>query len=501
MKIAVCEFRQESNSFNPVVTTRDYFECGGIFSGDAFVQKALKEPCAVSGMLHELSEAKAEVIPAYSMVSQSGGPVDQALMDEFLEHTLPVLEAHLPLDGVLVSLHGATQGTGCEDFSGDILEKIRALVGEKTVISCSCDLHANVTDKFIRNADYVCGYQTYPHTDYFETGSRAARMAIGRLLGEEIHMVGVRLPMIAPANSYTTLSGFFGDLMREAKELIADGTLMDVSIFQMQPWLDVSVGGTTVLAIAGDRDVAAAKSMYLARKLFDNRGLFESRMMSIDEIIDIAEKNDKDMPVILVDSSDSTNAGAPGDSAAVVRRLVERDSKLSVAFVLNDEPAVRAAFAAGRGAELKLTLGCSKDKTYSISADVTATVVDLFPDATFTQEGPAGKGLINHIGDAAVLRVGNIDVLVCESIAGNGDPQLYRAFGIEPLKHQLVVVKACTSYRAAYLLMSDLIYDANTAGAACPDLNTFHYAHLPKSFAPFNKVWPGDPLSQLVCRG
>lgn len=500
MRIAICEFRQESNSFNPVITTRDYFACGGIFDGQAFVEKALKEPCAASGMLHELMAAKAEVIPAYSMVSQSGGPVAAAVTDEFLEKALPTLRANLPLDGVLVSLHGATQGTECDDVSGMILERIREVVGQKTVISCSCDLHANVTAKMIRNADFVCGYRTYPHSDYYETGSRAARMALKRIAGEQLIMVGMRIPMIVPANSYTTLSGFFCDLMQEARDMVTDGTLYDASIFQMQPWLDVPDGGSIVLAIAKDEKKAQQKSEYLARKLFDNRSVFEKKMQSIDKIVDLAEKNTRPVPVVLVDSADSTNAGAPGDSAAVLRCLADRGSQLKTAFVLNDLPAVEKAFAAGVGAKLDLTLGCSKNKTYSVSVDLSVEVVALFPNATFAQEGPAGKGLINHIGDAAVLHAGNMDILVCENINGNGDPQLYRAFGIEPTAYQLVVVKACTSFRAAYALMTDLIYDANTMGAACPDLSVFTFEKLPKSFYPFTTEWKYDPLSVEVGR-
>ncbi len=495
MKIAICEFRQESNSFNPVITDRSYFACGGIFDGQAFIDKALREPCAASGMLHELMQAGAQIVPAYSMVSQSGGPVASEVMDEFLEKTLPTLCANLPLDGVLVSLHGATQGTDCDDVSGMLLERIRAVTGEKTVISCSCDLHANVTAKMIQNADFVCGYRTYPHSDYYETGSRAARMALKRIMGEQLVMVGMRIPMIVPASSYTTLSGFFSDLMQEARDMVADGTVHDASIFQMQPWLDVPDGGSIVLVIAADEQTAKEKSAYLARKLFDHRDVFEINMHSIDQIIDIAEKNTEPVPVILVDSADSTNAGAPGDSAAVLRCLTDRKSSLKTAFVLNDLPAVQKAFASGVGASLDLTLGCSKNKTYSVSVDVHATVLALYPNATFAQEGPAGKGLINHIGDAAVLRAGNMDILVCENIAGNGDPQLYRAFGIEPTEYQLVVVKACTSFRAAYVLMSGQIYDANTMGAACPDLGVFTFQKLPKRFYPFTKAWDADPLS------
>lgn len=500
-KVVLCEFRQESNSFNPVVAGRYAFEMGGIVAGEDFIKKIVREPCAANGMLHEMQEVGCEVIPAYSMVAQSGGPVDQSLVEEFLDHTLPVLRASLPVDCVMVSLHGATQATQCEDVCGTLLSEIRAVVGQETVIAASCDMHANVTDLMLEKADFISGYLTYPHTDYYDVGRRAARMALRRLRGEDITIAAVRVPMIVPASGYTTLQGKYKTFVDDAKALIASGKLLDFSVFQMQPWLDVSVGGSTILAIAQDADTAHEVAGQFAQRLFDLKEELRSELLSIDEIIDIAEKNDDGKPVTLVDSADSTNAGAAGDSAAVVERLLARRSTLKTAIYLNDGPAVDKAFAAGVGSRLTLQVGCSLDTKYSVPATVDATVKALFEDGTFVQEGPAGKGLINNIGPSAVLEVGNISILVCHNTAGNGDPQLYRAFGIEPTEQQLVVAKACTSFRAAYELFSDKIYTANSPGAACADLSQLDFQFVSKDFYPFRTTWEVSPLRSLYCKG
>lgn len=121
-------------------------------------------------------------------------------------------------------------------------------------------------------------------------------------------------------------------------------------------------------------------------------------------------------------------------------------------------------------------------------------------DGIFTQEGPAGRGIVNNIGHSAVLRVGNIDILVCQHIYGNGDPQLYRAFGIEPLFYQLVVVKACTSFRAAYSLFSEKIYETDTPGAASVNLKSLPFKRLPKDFYPFSTL-ENYKLGHNFCRG
>ena len=500
-KVVLCEFRQESNSFNPVVTDRDAFAMGHIAGGEKFMENILREPSAVHGMLDEMQRAGYETIPAYSMEAQSGGPVDQKVVQEFLDNTLPVLRANLPLDCVLLSLHGATQATECEDVCGLILNEVRAVVGEDTVIAASCDMHGNCTDLMLEKADFICGYLTYPHMDYYEVGCRAARLALRRLRGEAVTIAAVRVPMIVPASGYTTLRGSYKTFVDDAKALIADGTLLDFSVFQMQPWLDVSVGGTTVLAVAETEETAREVSDRFAQRLFSMKEEFHPDLMSIDEIIEVAEKNKSEKPVILVDSADSTNAGATGDSAAVVARLQARNSQLKACIYVNDAPAVEKAFAAGVGGKLTAQVGCTLDSKYSVPAVVDAEVKAVFEDGTFVLQSPAGKGMIHNIGRAAVLEAGNISILVCYNTAGNGDPQLYRAFGIEPLEQQLVVVKACTSFRAAYEPLAGQICVANTPGAACADLKRLEYGRVSKDYYPFRTEWETSPLRPIFCKG
>jgi len=235
-KAILCEFRQESNSFNPVITGREIFAMNNIVGGEAFMEKILREPSAIHGMLNEMQQAGYEAIPAYSMEAQSGGPVDQKVVQEFLDNTLPVLRANLPVDCVLLSLHGATQATECEDVCGLILSEVRAVVGEETVIAASCDMHANCTDLMLEKANFICGYLTYPHMDYYEVGCRAARLALRRLQGEAVTIAAVRVPMIVPASGYTTLQGSCKNVVDAATA--ASGTRRSPAAYRhrSKPW-------------------------------------------------------------------------------------------------------------------------------------------------------------------------------------------------------------------------------------------------------------------------
>ncbi len=489
MKILVCEFNQESNSFNPDITGMDSFEYYGICEGAQMLASLKGKPRAVAGMFDGIAYGGGTVVPACSMYSQSGGAVAHSVLEWFLEKTVTTIRQQGPVDGVLVSLHGATQTTTCDDACGMILEVIRARVGPDAVIAASADLHANITRRMVENADFICGFHTYPHTDYYETGVRAAKLALARLQRKEkLHLVRVGIPMIVPANGYATLEGPFAELMKFGQSLVSSNQLADFSIFMMQPWLDVAEGASTVITVAKDKETAEKHAIEMAMRLVSLRDAFQPRMYSIDEVIALAENPDTPKPVILVDSADSSNAGAAGDSIAVVARVMEAGSQVRTASVLTDAPAVTQAHILGVGQKAVFSLGGTRDPVHNRSIRVEATVKSLH-DGVFTQEGPAGRGIVINVGLTAVLSIaGAIDVVVCHKVSGNGDPQLYRAFGIEPQSYDLVVVKACSSFKAAYGLFAGLICPAHTPGAAAVDLLSLDYRKLPRSFYPFSRL-------------
>ena len=174
MKIALCEFHQETNSFNPVKTTMSDYKKVGFYEGDDMYQLR-QRPVAMAGKFAAIEEAGgAEIIPLISMSAQSGGTVEHEVVDYFLDKVISGLKAALPLDGVFIGLHGATQSDASDDVCGDILEAVRNVVGSECVITASTDLHANVTEKWVKNADFFAGYHTYTHIDFYETMKHTA---------------------------------------------------------------------------------------------------------------------------------------------------------------------------------------------------------------------------------------------------------------------------------------------------------------------------------------
>ena len=485
-RIVVSEFQQETNSFNPVLTTLKDFERRQFCLGQAMLDR--HNHLELEGMFQAITEEDGEIIPACSMKSISGGEVEQKVMDYFLEQTMTVIKQNKPVDGVFLSLHGATQTTEFDDACGAILEVVRKELGNRAVISVSADLHANVTPKWMKNADFICGYQSYPHLDFFTTGYRAARLGMRNLHGEKFHMVRVSIPMIIPASSYSSMTSPFRDVIDEAKELVVTNKLSDCSIFQMQPWLDVDpASGSVIITIDKDYDAAKSYALKLAKRLYKTRNDFEMDLYTIDQVIDRALENRSGKPIALIDFADSTNAGSTGDSAAVLERLLERKVQPKTALIVNDPSAVELAYQVNVGNKAQFSIGGTKNPNMFKPVLVEGYVKSLH-DGQFCLEGPAGRGVKFDMGRTAVIKVGEIDIVICHSMAYNGDPQSYRGFGIEPTFYQMVVVKACNSFREAYSPISEKICLTDTPGAASANLKSLPYRKVPATFYPFSPL-------------
>ncbi len=483
-KILICEFHQETNTFNPIPDGWECFRAGRYMEGQEICDICKDIPCAVHGAMDAIAKAGGTVYPTFALYGTYGGRVKDEVLETFLEKVRTYAEKEPDFDGIYASLHGATCTAGVDDACGEILAMLRELAGDRPIVA-SCDLHGNITEKMYTNADIICGYQTYPHVDFYESGYRAASLCMRILAGEPTVMATTTIPMMVPPAGYSSLEGAFKEVIDMGKGMIADGVLLDFSTFQVQPWLDIDNIGSTVIAIAADADTAKAKADELAQALFARREQYWPDLMTIDEVIDLTEKDTTPKPVILADSADSTNGGAVGDGIAVALRLLERGSHLRAGMYIKDPEAARQAFAVGVGNSAEFTIGAKFTPGVPGPLKAVGTVRSLH-DGHFRNEGPAGKGFPYYVGPAAVISVGNIDIMVCDAPKSSGDPQLLRHFGIEPTLYDLIVVKANTSFRAPYSKFAGEICYADTPGAGSSNLLSLQWHNIPKGFYPFD---------------
>lgn len=486
-KVFFCRFNQESNSFNPVLTGFEDFNI--VAEPKAVMTENGKAGITVNGIYKTLNDAGYDLIPGLFMGVGSGSHVKHEVVEYFIQNTLSALSQLKDLDAICISMHGATMSDTSDDVCGDILESIRNAVGEKVIISVSFDLHANVTKKTLKNVDYVSGYQTYPHLDLYEVGVRSAERIIEHFEKGRAYVSRAEAPIIAPAHAYTTSTRELKKLMDKANGIKESGKIVDYAIFQAQPWLDAKELFATVIVTAYDKNVALEVANELIIDEFNLRkDLQGAPLLSIEEVIQKALENKSGKPVVLCDSADSPNAGANGDSATVLEKLLPYKDDLKCAVAVVDKNAVDKAFELGVGGEGDFVLGATIAPELSKPVTVKNATVKLLSDGEFFMYGPQERGQRRDNGKTALIKVGNINIHISYGARTIGDRGFFRSVGVEPELMDLVCVKACTSFRAGYSQITDLIYNAQTTGAAGTDLTVLPFKKRPKPLYPFEEI-------------
>ncbi len=491
-RVFVCSFQQETNVFNPIVSTDAYF-------GHGRCETHIGAKTMIGGMIAPLLDADLSVSYGLAWGAYSGGPVADSVWQSFLCDTLERLAGEGPFDGVAICMHGATVSETNGDVCGEIAAAVRAAVGEDVPIAVAYDLHANITRKTAESVDYICGFLEYPHTDQYETGARASRLLLSHLEGKPLRTAYATVPMIAPAHAYTTQEGGLRRLFDDARALVAKGEIADFSIFEAQPWLDVPELSSAIVVTAADEATASRVANDLTLRHFAIRQELQGTpLMTVDEVIRRALENKTDKPVVLVDSADSRGAGSTADSAAVIEALLPYRDELRAAVGISDAPAVIRAFELGVGAVADFMLGATVAPALSRPVFVKNARVRSLHQGDFYNVGPIARGARVSCGRVTVLEVGKLLLQVSEHSRSERDIGYFRSFGIDPEFCRLVSVKACTSLRAAYTPISAEICNTATPGAAGTVLQEMPYQKRPAPLYPFEEI-SEDHVVSAVC--
>ena len=487
MKILVAGLKQETNTFTPVLCDLSYFKRFRCLEDDEVVKALYGGSSEIAGMLECIEEHGDTAVPAVFMQAASNGRVDQAVADYFLQKTLAVIDREKP-DAIFLAMHGGMAiNNGIDDGVGYIYSRIRAHVGPDMIIATSRDMHSNVTKENITDTNMTSGFRTYPHEDQRATGYRAAKLGYRLLDGQPAYLSCVKIPMIVPAEGYTSRYGIFRALMDQGDALEASGKILDFSIFQMQPWLNVKDAGSAVVVVAETKEAADKYAKLLAHGLFDIRKEMCIKLLGIDEVIDKAVENKTGTPVILVDSADSPAAGSCGDSSFAIEHLLARDTGLRCAVYVADGPAADHAFEVGIGNTGTFTIGGTKDPGFQKPITLEATVHSLH-EGHYIGSSDNCKGLPADSGRTAVLQTKNIDIVVMHYLTCSADVQTYRAFGVDPAMYDLVVVKSATQYKLLYSKFTDLFYPTDTPGSSTANLVSLPFDRIPRPFYPFDDI-------------
>ena len=490
MAIAIASILQESNTFSPVKT--HYEDFSAVF-GQPALERHEGNLTEMGGFIHVLRTAGIPIEPicaAWAITANRMLRTDfRRLVSEFAE---TLKKAKRP-EALLFAMHGAQTAEGVDDVEGHLLSTARKVLGDAIPIVVTLDLHANVTAKMVKLADAIAGYHTYPHVDMYETGAKAARLALRILSGEVKPVTAFRkLPLIVPAENMQTTRGPMHRLIERARSLEKAGKAAAVSVFGVQPWLDIKeMGGSVVVVGNGDPKAAERHSSKLARRFWDTRREFDVRLTPVREAIRKAQRIDGG-PVVLAESSDSTGSGSPGDSTGVLKELLAANLREPCAIFLVDPETVARAIEAGVGRAVSMRIGGKFDRKNSKPVKVTG-YVRLISDGRWTARGRGyNTGIETSMGRTVVLEVGAVKILIAERSAMTVDPELFRSQGIDPVYMKIVVVKSPNGFRAAYESIAKGIFIVDTPGVSTAKLRSLPFQRVPRP------IYPLDPRTRLA---
>ena len=484
MRIAVLGVHQECNTFSPIPTTMEDFH---LLLGQDLVDHWRGTRTEIGGFLDVLKRPDVEIVPLLVGWAITKGRILEPEFARMKQILADSLRAALPLDGMLVALHGAMCAEGADDAEGALLELIRGIVGASLPLCLTLDLHANVTERICRLADAVVGYRTYPHVDLYETATTAGEMLLRILAGEpRPRTVMQKVPIIVPGENMQTAYGPFAEVWGYGKSFQTP-EIASFSVFGVQAWLDIEEMGGAVLAVT-NRDEAKAREFCrrVAKRFWDLKKDFEVSFpppaVAIKEALETPGQ-----PVVLSESSDSPTAGSPGDSADMLRALLQGAPGAPATLWLRDEAAVEQAEQGQAGAKLRVSLGGAYDKVNRHPVTVDAEVL-RFSDGNFVMTGSQYSGMKTSMGRATVLQVGAVTVLVSKLPAINIDPQLFRSQGIEPREKKIVVVKSATAFRAEYKPFAAKILMVDTPGVSTPNIRSIPFHHVSRPIYPLDEL-------------
>ncbi len=477
-RVAVAQISNESSTFSPFRCDLDLIRASGyILTGEDMFD--LREgQSEVAGFLSACEKAgSVQMVPLIASRWVAPGVTRDTAFEYLYQSLRRGLTAAGPFDALLLSCHGSLVTESAEDPEGDMLEELRALLGNGVVIGVTVDLHANVTAKMVNSADILMGYRTYPHRDAAETGERCAELVLKQLEGQlnpvRAHL---RLPMLLTAfNASTEYGGPYADMMMLARQAEdKDPAIAAVSIFFVGSYIDVANVGCSVLVIVdGDVNLAVATAQDLGATYFAQREQYLVDIISVAEALERGRQVDGG-PVLLLDTSDTTGGGGAGDSIALVRALLSAGLRDPTIAMVVDPDAARRCHELGEGTTATFAVGHHLDSRWGEPMAMTVNIERTF-DGGFRYRGGIFGGRQASMGPSAVVSVGALRLLVQSVPTYDWEDEQYHAAGLVAAEVKFVGVKNMMNFRRAYSRTAKAAFVLDLPGPTAPDMRMLDF--------------------------
>lgn len=491
MKILIARMNHETNTFSPVATPLAAFGANGPAWGEDAYRENKGMRTAMSAFIDAAEREGAQIVTPVSASANPSGPVDAAAYEAICE---AIVAAAPGCDALMLDLHGAMVAQQTPDGEGDLLERLRAALPDAP-IAVALDLHGNVTQKMIDNADVIVSFKTYPHVDMYETGEHAARQLLARIKGHARPVLAWRRP---PLLTSTLRSSSADGAMRRAVEAAraaeAQGMLA-VSVLAGFSLADIPAPCISVVVV-GDGDATAAEAVAerVARQIWDERGDFVYRSPPLAESVarasELAQEAQRvGKPVLLLDHGDNCMSGGTCDTMEVLEAALAQGLTGMVSGPLCDPEAVAALIEAGVGAQVTLGIGnkLAREGAAPRAPFMATGVVRAITDGEYVISGPTYTGQRAHMGRAAVLDIGAATLVVTERTHEPWDLGVFESVGIDPRRARFLLLKSRMYCRPVFVPIAAALVECDSRGVTGSDYGLFRYTRLARPVYPLDE--------------
>ena len=482
-RIAVGGFLHETNTFAPTKATYDGFLHGGgwppMREGAKLLEKMRNINVGIAGFIPAAEAMSWELVPTIWCAASPSAHVTKDAYERVAKAIVDGVKAAGAIDAVYLDLHGAMVAEHIDDGEGEIIARVRQVIGRDLPLVVSLDLHANVTPQMVEQSDALIAYRTYPHIDMADTGRAAARHLALLLRSKHRFAKAFRqIPFLIPICWQCTNDEPCKSIYAKLAALESDA-VPTLSFAPGFPAADFPDCGASVFAYGRTQADADAAADQIAALVASHESDFDGRIFTPDDgvrfAMEAAQRASK--PIVIADTQDNPGAGGDSDTTGMLRALVRNGATNAAIGVIVDPESAKAAHAAGPGAIVRLALGGKS----GIPGDAPFEhnfVVETLSDGKFTAPGPYFGGSMMNLGPSACLRVGGVRVVVGSRKAQLADQAMFRFVGIEPSEQSILVNKSSVHFRADFEPIAEKIIICAAPGAMPADTSTLPWTRL-----------------------
>ena len=470
----------ETNTFSPLPTSMDaYRETVFLRPGEHPRDTPLM---CTAPLFVARQRAHAEgftLIEGSCFAASPAGTTNRADYETMRDEILAQVAVALPLDGVLLGLHGAMVAHGYDDVEGDVVTRVRALVGPACVIGVELDPHCHLTLQRIRGADITILYKEFPHTDVVDRAEDLLTLVLATIR-QQIRPVQA-LYDCRQIGSYPTTLPLMRAFVDRMMALEGKNGVLSISIGHCFPYADVpEMSGRILVITDGDKAQADRLATEIGEEFVAMRGRTAPDYLDVEAGITAALAFNGH-PVVMADPADNAGGGAPSDNTTILRALLARGAESAALGPIWDPIAVRLCFDAGLGACFPLRFGGKIGPASGAPVDAVVEVIGLKRDC-WQSFGPTQS----PVGDCAAIRIGGVEVVLISNRTQALGLELFRNVGIEPTEKKMVVVKSTNHFMAAFGPIAAQVLYLDTDGPIPRDYRKIPYTKLQRP------IWPLD---------